>query len=1244
MAAEIGTVVWRRLYRALGILVLSLCGLTVGSYALVPWAIKSQLPKLAEAKLGRALDVGEVTFKPWLLDLRVNDLALAGQTAASPPMLKVSSLHVTAAWASLWRLAPVVDAIHIEAPKLHIEHQGSGRYDFDDLLAHLAKSGDNRDSQSSEPTRFALYNVAVTGGEVDFVDTPFGGKHVLRDLKLGLPFLSSMPIYREVNIQPELSFVLNGGRFASTAQSKPFAASHASDIQLKIDQLDVKPYLTYLPKGLPVQLTSGVIASDLQIGFEQGASHVLRVSGGIELKGLGLVLPSMGKTTGDPLLNVSALRVKIKSLLPFEQHAHLELLELAQPTAAISRNSDGSLPLLHALSANTTTATAAPGSTISSQAGRPHKAWTLQLDKLALTAGSVAWRDASTAPEAQMKLSNAQLMLNQLSWPIVKPVAFTLGGDFQAVGSQTARLDGVGTATDKLAEVKLQVSKLDLAVINPYLARWLNPFLAGQLNSELKLNWRAPTSDPAEGAQTWVEIPELTLDKLALMAAAPGNAPIALASVQQIKLGEVRLNLAQQDLSVGSLALRQLNFPVDRAEDGRWMAQAWLKTPVTSETPSTAIAPASPKESKPWKVALSAFSIDDAHVPFTDKSTARPVRLDISALKLKLNNMVLSAKTPVPIELEAKVSTGKLEPGTLTIRGNLLQEPLGLDASIGASRLPLHALARYLTGVLDVDLLRADTSFKGQVNYRQSPSGPVVSVKGDAALEDFRANTKASRLADNSLNGDELLSWKALGLRGVAFGLTPGSPMQLVVRETVLSDFYARLILREDGQFNLQDLSRSSPNAATQTAVVTEKPPEPKAAPAQIRFGGISLVNGKVFFTDHFIKPHYSADLSELTGRLGAFSSQALEGEAPPQMADLELRGRAEGTATLEILGKLNPLAKPLAMDIKGKVRELELPPLSAYSLKYAGYAIERGKLSLDVGYLVLPTGELTASNKLILNSLQFGDKAEGSTASLPVKLAVALLADRNGVIDLEIPISGSLNDPQFQLSSVIFKVIGNIVLKAISSPFSLLAGAFGGGEGEISNVSFPAGSSRLTAPALLSLDQIAKVMEEKTNLTMTVIGTASLSAERDAYQRERLQALVQAEQRRAVTTGAISGLVTGSKNATENIANNEEQISGEAYETLLKRVYRRANIVKPRNLLGLVKDIPVPEMEALLLANMSATQDQLKALALQRAVVVKDYLASRKVASSQLFLGAAKTVETEGKWTPRAELNLSTR
>ena len=383
----------------------------------------------------------------------------------------------------------------------------------------------------------------------------------------------------------------------------------------------------------------------------------------------------------------------------------------------------------------------------------------------------------------------------------------------------------------------------------------------------------------------------------------------------------------------------------------------------------------------------------------------------------------------------------------------------------------------------------------------------------------------------------------------------------------------------------------------------------------------------------------------------------------------MQLTGRAEGSAQLDVTGKLNPLAKPLALDIQAKVTDLELPPLSPYSVKYAGHGIERGKLSMDVAYKVQPDGQLTASNKLILNQLQFGEPVAGAPASLPVKLATALLADSNGVIDLDLPISGSLNDPQFSLGPIIFKAIIGLIGRAITAPFTLLARALGGAGGQdMSQVAFAPGSARLDGKARAQLDKVAKALADRPQLKLTVVGTARLGAEREGYRRERLKALVAAERRGdapappagAASDAAPQATISGAAGAPPAgaAAPSDGDITADAdYPALLRRLYRRADIPgRPRNAIGLLRDVPVAEMEALLTSHIEVGDDAMRQLALQRGVAVKDYLAGRKLAPERLFLGAARAAGSAaelpagaasaapGAWSPHAELNLAAR
>ena len=242
----------------------------------------------------------------------------------------------------------------------------------------------------------------------------------------------------------------------------------------------------------------------------------------------------------------------------------------------------------------------------------------------------------------------------------------------------------------------------------------------------------------------------------------------------------------------------------------------------------------------------------------------------------------------------------------------------------------------------------------------------------------------------------------------------------------------------------------------------TSRPAAPAGTtPPPVRIGKVTLQGGDVNFTDLFIKPNYSADLSEIGGSVLGLSSEL------NTTADVELRGRFAKTAPVEIKGKINPLIRNLFLDLAANVRDIELGPFTPYSGKYVGYAIEKGKMSFDVQYKI-ENRKLAAKNKLVLNQLTFGEKVQSPQATkLPVLLAVALLKDRNGVIDVNLPISGSLDDPKFSIGGIVIHIIFNLIEKAVTAPFALI-GADRRRERRRGTVlrRVRSGASTLTAPA----------------------------------------------------------------------------------------------------------------------------------------------------------------------------------
>jgi hypothetical protein len=300
---------------------------------------------------------------------------------------------------------------------------------------------------------------------------------------------------------------------------------------------------------------------------------------------------------------------------------------------------------------------------------------------------------------------------------------------------------------------------------------------------------------------------------------------------------------------------------------------------------------------------------------------------------------------------------------------------------------------------------------------------------------------------------------------------------------------------------------------------------------------------------------------------------------------------------------------------------------MTPYAVKYAGYGIEKGKLSVKLSYLI-ENRKLVAENNIYLDQLTFGEKVDSPTATkLPVLLAVALLKDKNGVIDVNLPISGSLDDPQFSLGGIIVKVFVNLIVKAVTAPFALLGSLFGGGE-ELAFLEFAPGSAMLDADDEAKLKSLAKALDARPALKLDASGRIEPDADRDALKRTALDRQIKAAK-----------LKDSGKKAADGASLDEVTIEPNEHEKYLTAAYRAAKFERPRNAIGMLKDLPVPEMEQLMLANAQVSEDDLRLLANARAQAAKSWLVETgKIPAERVFIVAPKTgaegIKDKGKPT----------
>jgi uncharacterized protein involved in outer membrane biogenesis len=1132
------------------------------------------------------------------LSLTLRELSMAA-ASGDAPQLQIERLFVDLDARSLLRLAPVVAVLEVDAPRLRLARVAEGRYDIDDLLQRFAS---DPAAPPSEPARFALFNLRVADGELSLDDRPVGRTHQLRKIRLDLPFLSNLPDDLQVKVEPRLAFELNGAAFDNHGRSTPFAQGRASELDIRFDALDLAPMWAYLPATLPLQPGGGRLSAELKLHFEQpqGSEPRVQLKGRLELRELQI------KPPGDaPLLAWQSLRVQLADVRPLQRSVVLDGVQLDGLVLHVRRDAAGRLELERLASAAVPSAGPDPA---------PAPAWQLQLGLLELKGAQINWSDAALQPVAELQLDAVDVQLKQLRWPFEADAGLSVVAQLKAQGKAHGQLHAEGSFSDRQARLGLQLSDIDLALAEPY----LRPFLRLQASARLQA---AATLDWARGDAPRLNLglSSLRIDDVRLAEPAARATVLQLA---RLELAELQADLLQRRIAIGTLGLQRPFVALSRDAGGVVDASRW----VVIETGS-----ASADAGPPWQLTLREFKLDGGRARLADAALpAGP--LEVDGLRLLAQGLAWPAAAPVNTQLSASLAlvrkgAGASAPARLDWRGRVSPQPLGANGQLRVERFPVHVFEPYFGAGLPLLLQRLEAGFQGKVELQQLPSGLSGQVRGDALMADLRVLARTTTDAA----GRELLAWNAVSATGLGLSLQPGSKPLLEINELRLSDYYSRLEITEEGRFNLQNAA--APTAQAQAPAANEAQVSAPSAmlsrlPIDLLVGSTRFDNGRVDFQDRFIRPNYSAQLTELNGTVGRLDSRSRD------MATLQLSGRVAGTGLLEIGGSLNPTVIPPALDIKAKAHDIELPGLTPYSSKYAGYPIERGKLSVDVAYKIEADGKLEASNQIVVNQLTFGPKSDSPDATkLPVPFIVALLQDRYGVIDLDLPLSGSVNDPQFSLGALIWKVIVNLFTKVVSSPFA----AIGGGGKDLSHVDFRPGTALIADGGQEVIIKVAKALDDRPQLKLGIVAMADPVSEADAMRRAAFEARLRDEQRRERGRAALG--TAGEPAALP-------PLTAEQRARLVSQIYEDTRLPdKPRNVIGMVKDIPVAEMEAMLVAAMPVDAAAGRLLAQQRGRSVREALMAKGLGSERLFLGEPKLrgeAADNAPWVPQAQLSLS--
>jgi len=397
--------------------------------------------------------------------------------------------------------------------------------------------------------------------------------------------------------------------------------------------------------------------------------------------------------------------------------------------------------------------------------------------------------------------------------------------------------------------------------------------------------------------------------------------------------------------------------------------------------------------------------------------------------------------------------------------------------------------------VSSIDLVTGAANLKGNFQYRRmGEAGPEIRWEGSLSILDFEAINRSYT--------EDFLKWESLEFNGILFDVAPN---KLHLSEIVAKGAYARVIIWPDGSVNIKEAFSSEKGEQTEgvitpTITAVESKTEDED-PMPISVDIIRIEEGSANFADFLMKPNFFTGIHDLTGTIKGLSSDS------SARADVSLSGKVDRYAPVKISGQINPLIPKAYVDMAMSFRNMELTSLTPYSGKFVGYAIEKGKLSLDLKYK-LSENAIVGENAVLLDQLTLGDRVESPDATnLPVGLAIALMRDSEGKIDIDLPVRGNLDDPEFSWGHLVIQALVNVVTKIVTSPFALLGSLVGGDGEELSFVEFEYGSESLLPQQAQKLDKLAQALQERPALQLQIEGAADSEYDRLALAEERLMA-----------------------------------------------------------------------------------------------------------------------------------------
>ncbi|AUG04318.1 hypothetical protein CXQ81_28175 [Pseudomonas sp. 09C 129] len=888
----------------------------------------------------------------------------------------------------------------------------------------------------------------------------------------------------------------------------------------------------------------------------------------IELNPFSLELTLWGLNIGEPGKEQVAFErlyanLQLDSL--WTRALHLADIELDKPKSEILFAKDGKLNLLGLFNLP------ASEPTPDDPEAKP---FPLRIGRIKLAGGYVHFQDARPSEPIDFLYDKLDLELKNLSTLPDDSADMTL----VAAGPAGGQIDWSGnfSLTPIASEGTLKVTDGQMKAWWPYVRDALPLVLEDgvlNLNTRYKLNL---------SKETELLLSDASVSVAPFAIKAPDGRP--LARLERLDVSETTVDLAKQQVVVGKIRSQKLETWAALEADGQLDWQKLFASqpakPAAKPAPAAADTPPAPAPapSKPWQVLLKDVQLRNYQVHLADRQAKPAVALEVGPLNVDVQNFDSLNQSPFNLKLD----TGVGKQGKILANGVVNLQPVTAKLAVQTKDIDLRVAQSYISPFIRLELRSGMLGSDLAVDLKNID--PLTfSVTGRAQVDQLHTL--------DTLKTRDFVKWQQLVLEGLNYQHGDS----LTINKVNLMQPYARFMINDDRTTNIDDLLIPQP---ADSAPKGAAKPAAKEKPLGIHIGQIAINDGSANFADFSLTPNFATAVQQLNGQIGTIDSR----QAKP--ASVDIKGKVDRYAPVTIKGSVNPFDPMAALDIATSFKRVELTNLTPYSGKFAGYRIRKGRLNLDLHY-VITNGQLKAENKVVVEQLELGEKVDSPDAvSLPLKLAVALLKDVDGKISIELPVTGDLNNPQFSVMPIVWQTLRNLIVKAAAAPFKLIGGLVaGGGSQDLGSVSFAPGSSDLSPESEATLVKLSNALKERPALRLEIEGTAAQSSDGPLIAEQRLEREYQYNyykmlQRRGDKVPAQASLL---------------EVPEKEKAPLLEGIYRtRLKTQPPAEWKDLGKEERTAKMREGVIKFWSGSDVLLRQLGQERASSIKDFLVDK--------------------------------